>query len=426
MAEVHTSILREPSLNLAITVALSMFGFLTKAVAKIEQLSVLRQSWLSPGESVSDEAAWMVFMGMLAYCRGSLATDKRDRLYALLGLLPSTVVSQLQPLYSQSFDETWTRAMSLILQKSGSLILFSQIRVNSASPHTPEPPRQENSKDELISPATLTSQSLPSWAPDWFGDAVIGERLVADDLDFRIARETMFPKYVDDRYQNGCSIHVDQDQNLHLSGIRIDEVEKTIMSHLSGKAPHVPYIAASCMLMSCDTWASVHDQQIDHRARDIVIIRTLVSDCFPDTDASPPFRRVTANDIDTLYQWYPTADDIHTLYQGYSTAVPAILAPNHNIDPVLLHHMMMNLSNKAIFITREKGYLGMTPASCQTGDIVFLLSGGTHPVLLRPASDENETGCQYWTVVGECSGIFGLDHGKLASENLIWEDVQII
>ncbi|KAI4262180.1 MAG: hypothetical protein L6R42_002637 [Xanthoria sp. 1 TBL-2021] len=305
--------------------------------------------------------------------------------------------------------------MSMILQKSNSLYMFSQLNAGSPSPRTSELPSQEDSNSNSNNPTALTAKTLPSWASDWFSKSFFGEaRYVADAFDFRIARELMFPKYCDGRYQSGCSIHVDQDHILHLSGIRIDEVEEIIISQLPSRVPEIPYLAAGYMLIRYDIWARVHGQQIDHRAKYRIIISTLISDCIPDADSSPPFRRATTDDIDTLYEWY-------------STTVSATLPTTQNIDPVLLDHMMMmNLCDKAIFITHEKGYLGLTHASPQEGDIVFLLAGGTHPVILRPVPNENGSDCHYWTVVGECSGIFGLNYDNLADEGLVWEDVNII
>ncbi|KAL8991832.1 MAG: hypothetical protein Q9169_007613 [Polycauliona sp. 2 TL-2023] len=355
--ELQARDLRKPDreTRYAIIFASMHLGFLTTAFAKIETMSRLRQSWLSQGDSVPDEVAYLVFVRMLASCRGSLARDKRDRIYAILGLLPAIVASDLQPLYSQPFNKRWVLVMSLILQKSRSLFWFSQNYFRSTSPQISNTPTQENSNSRSIDPEVSKAQNLPSWAADWFGNSIDGRGTsVADDLEFRIASETILPRYVDDRYPSGYLIHVDQDDILHLSGMKLDKLEEQIFKHSQLRTANGPSTAAAHMEMNYDRWATARSQQTDHRAKVRIILRTLVSDCVPNVESSQPFRKATDDDIDNLYTWY-------------TTALPGSPALNEMIDPVILDHMMTNLWNKAIFISREKGYLGLTHTSPQKG-----------------------------------------------------------
>ncbi|CAN9321671.1 unnamed protein product [Alternaria alternata] len=52
-----------------------------------------------------------------------------------------------------------------------------------------------------------------------------------------------------------------------------------------------------------------------------------------------------------------------------------------------------------VFFTTEKGYLGVSPASIKTGDIVAILAGASVPIVLRP---QHNTGNRRYQVVGPC------------------------
>ncbi|KAL8671361.1 MAG: hypothetical protein Q9168_004143 [Polycauliona sp. 1 TL-2023] len=413
MAELDTRIVRDCSdeTEAAVWTASASLGYLTSAITKIKRISDLRQ-WLLTQEDVApDDKTYLVLVEMLACCRTSDATDKRDRLYALFGLLPSTVVSQFEPLYSQSFYETWILAMSLILHKSNSLFLFSQINDGGTS-RLP----LEDINSESIDLEVSTAKDLPTWATDWFSEKLQGStQSVADDLDFRIARETIFPKYIDDRYPSGHLIHVDQNRVLHLSGIKLDEVDERLPCSFPFKSADTPISAVVEISESHMTWELTHSHRASHDKQDVRFVRTLISDCIPTADSSRLFRRATDDDIDTLGLWF-------------LSVLMAETNPEEKIDvldPVLLNHMTMNLCGKSVFITREWGLLGLTYATPQEGDFIFLLAGGTHPVLLRPSPKEDESDHQYWTVVGECFGIFPTPD-DLARFGSIWEDVDII
>jgi hypothetical protein len=41
------------------------------------------------------------------------------------------------------------------------------------------------------------------------------------------------------------------------------------------------------------------------------------------------------------------------------------------------------------FFVSEKGYIGLVPETASMKDVVFLLMGCTHPVILRPVADYN-------------------------------------
>lgn len=103
-----------------------------------------------------------------------MSTDSRDRIYSILSLLPQAELSNtlLQPDYSLSMAEVYTRAAFYILETLQNLDLFSYITRPYDNPFT------DNTWDAalpVIMPPYLTAQTdeydflkyLPSWVPTW-------------------------------------------------------------------------------------------------------------------------------------------------------------------------------------------------------------------------------------------------------------------
>lgn len=126
MIELNATVARIANPSLTTTLASYFFDYLTTAVFRIERLRSLYQQWTCAG-SLAEEEIWSLLAKMLVVSRGSQSTDPRDKVYALLGLLPAVCTLELQPLYGQLPEDTWVHTMSLILRKSKSLFLFSQL-----------------------------------------------------------------------------------------------------------------------------------------------------------------------------------------------------------------------------------------------------------------------------------------------------------
>lgn len=249
-------------------------------------------------------------------------------------------------------------------------------------------------------------QHYPSWAPDWVGDRHFAQSIPAD-TDFPIAREGLFGKYLEERE---LQIETLPDHLLQLSGVAIDTVEET--SFYIPSALGISCMAdtvANIMIALSTKWARAHDQEVDHRSLPSRILRTLIADCMPVPGPPPSFRVAHMSDIVKLYSWFPSA-------------ASSIERATANLDPLTLDHMIMNLRAKTSFITREKGYLGVTPAAPQPGDVVFILNGATHPMLLRPSSDTSGAPQQRWRVVGECFIAF---HHEFDGTPKDWHDIYL-
>jgi len=123
---------------------------------------------------------------LLHTCSWSEVTDSRDKLYGVLGLLPTTI---LQPDYTLSVGRIFTQCTVTMMQKMDSLALLSQAGISV--------PR---------------FCEIPSWVPDWRNSIV----LTAPFLVFR--------EYYDAGKGSPLDISLSEDRVLALSGMIIDEI----------------------------------------------------------------------------------------------------------------------------------------------------------------------------------------------------------
>lgn len=319
---------------------------------------------------------------MLVVSRGSQSIDPRDRVYALLGLLPALCTSELQLLYGQSPEDTWIRTISLILRKSKNLFLFSQIGLTG---YQAERPRGSPQSESQNASSSMIPHD-PSWAPDWVRDrSLTGTQSIPADTDLRIAREGLFGRYIEER---GLQIEILPDHILQLSGVAIDTVEEASFYTFSVLGiSNIAFIVAQIMIVLSTKWARANNQELDYESLHSSILRILIGDCVPVPGFPSSFRVASMSDIEKSYSRLPSA----------ASASEAEIV---NLDPLTLDHMVMNLRGK--IITREKAYLALTLAVPQAGGVGFILNGFTHPMLLRPFSDTSGAPRQKWRVVGEC------------------------
>jgi hypothetical protein len=75
------------------------------------------------------------------------------------------------------------------------------------------------------------------------------------------------------------------------------------------------------------------------------------------------------------------------------------------------HHIASTTQRRRLFRC-DDGHLGLGPADTRSGDLVFVLAGGTHPCILRPSDKIHDS---LFTLVGECyidhlMDRYGVDH----------------
>ncbi|CAK7220804.1 hypothetical protein SEUCBS140593_004357 [Sporothrix eucalyptigena] len=98
-------------------------------------------------DSGSDEASnALKLQKALCMCRSKFATDARDKVYGLLGVLPEDVQDHIVPDYNLSIKDVFTNAAEYIISKT------KRLDVLGSAFHFP---------------VHISPLGLPSWVPDW-------------------------------------------------------------------------------------------------------------------------------------------------------------------------------------------------------------------------------------------------------------------
>ncbi|OAG36556.1 hypothetical protein AYO21_09213 [Fonsecaea monophora] len=297
------------------------------------------------------------FIELLAKCRRSYATDARDKIYGLLGLAPTEVTQELEPTYEISAEVLFTETAVKLIESSNSLLLFGQI-----SPH------------KLRGRKT----ALPTWVPDWDSP---GSHCA--DIELRIKQEKLFNACNSEELKS-ARVH---DFGLALMGVCVGEISdstKAMPPHCEHKDAPDRFSDWEKFSTGGSTW--VWDDKVKSSFSE-TYWRTILNGAVPD-DSGFNLRKVQNEDLDEFLQWR---------HENKWVA-----GTEH--DFVLLHgrhkwneHISRTTGGRRLFRTRY-GDLGLGPAGIKSGDLIFVLAGGSHPCILRPSKLHE----RLYTLVGEC------------------------
>ncbi len=103
-------------------------------------------AWSGPGSFPDTKGLASDLLRTLRICRGKLASDRRDKVFGILGVLPEDVRAIILPDYSRSVREVYTDVVDYLL-------------------HTTE-------RFDVVCEATAhtSGMDIPSWVPDWSHD----------------------------------------------------------------------------------------------------------------------------------------------------------------------------------------------------------------------------------------------------------------
>ncbi len=317
-----------------------------------------------------------------------LATDPRDRIFAILSLASDARRLGIWPDYSESMttDVVYTRATRAMIQSTASgLALLEMVRF----PKT------------IMNDGPATTR-LPSWVPDFasHSDPIVEEA------------EWVYTPTTDVR--EPCLLPASDERILGLRGILVD---------------HVRLIEAP--------WEK--DATLDKFYGYFVKIQHLLTavDAAPDTGGQPdsdrvPALRIMVGDLDTTRSTLtkrlglPELNKIRDALEAGELETEVLLQPNNTADidtdpqararlerynqlcdsPTLMDTVsrLRVMANRRPYRTRDAGYVGMGPCEAQPGDVIAIFPGAQTPFVLRPRAD---LGPGHFELVGEtyCHGI---------------------
>jgi hypothetical protein len=323
---------------------------------------------------------------MLSYTRVLQASDPRDKIYALLGLLSRAYAQHVPPNYAKPVSHAYLAAVKASILVDKCLDILSQVeRVRG------------------------TVGDLPSWIPDWrqpthaFG-VYLGTRPFSG-----IKRYTA---------SGNSQPRIKQSQDVNciiLQGIMFKQINRVIQFDVD-----IGLLDSDVTASSRKSWQDVYERkgrEIPSSCARAVRHSSLVPLSFP--TASDPrqdtIQRTVTRDIYSRLRSTKELDDNFPAYALWintpQSDIPLQVLQEHDryVGQVML--------NRNLFIAGDKNdaYLGMASVEVRSGDYVCVLLGGDVPFILRPLHGTSTTQtARTWQFIGE-SYVHGIMDGEFMS-----------
>ena len=359
-----------------------------KTLKKIQDLLQRVKHAFYPGRDVAGEDQ---LSRSLAIIRYSLVSDDRDRVYAMLGIIPQEIASRIVPDYTLDVEAVYRDFSQVIAESKGSLdILFS----NCLQHEIQETP------------------ALPSWVIDLREPGDLG--LAIWSRDYTIYRGSIPP------------VRILKDQGLlECKGFRVDVVDGVGHSNFGeGVNFHLP--------------SHPESKYTDEGSLKKALLRILFDDPTYEPDA-----KATWFDIPWFEGQQPDAAVMEELssqnwadivrdprvaqFQQYRLALRDWNLWGRTFESLFPHEITKRADDHQLswkvraLITCESGRLGAGTRHVQHGDLIYVIPGCRLPVLLRPEEHR-------YQVVG-LAFVDGLMLGEgmeaLNSGEYVMEDLQI-
>lgn len=372
-------------------------------------------------------SAVVELLDLLLEFRNFRATDPRDKVYALLGMVTGTHVG-IYPDYTVSTMECYTSAAFAILESSRDLRLLDALVVF------------ERNRD----------LGLPSWVPQWDSESRAemdpGQRLPSLLQSVKSASQgaRAEPLYNASLHRQFTHLGRIGPNVLVLDGLVMDKIvdlsdalffpvsyhSQLAASGLSVDNPDYPDFVKSGIIQmgqQCDTLTTwrrlgIHD---------------VPSQQYPTGETHLiAFLYTTNGPEDDLVQASEELQDAIHLHDSPNSHLSTIMGAALDTTSTTSRHMFQGLLqlnagaakasagvslphcwDKRLARTAN-GYLGLLPSSAQVGDSLALLPGASTPVVIRASGDSQ------WSLIGSCY-VHGLMHGEAWDESRV-ERLQFI
>jgi hypothetical protein len=370
---------------------------------------------------------------LLHQCRNLGCADPRDRIYALLSLLPLLINIGMEPCYDNSITtaKIYIDLVRKLIRGTGSLEILNCVREW----------RHDHKLNEML--------DLPSWAPNW---AAITNRDPAPLLDW--ADPT---SYGPSRYRAARLLkaslegHTGDSRQLIIGGIRFDEIsELGIPWHPSTDITNSPPISRHG-IGALEQWEELafserpfcpYGSETDPKARKEALLRTYVADFTCEGGGVPHDHLLTyieswCDRVGWTSSISPKGSSSTHLKSAlrdsaawvqHMTTLMAHARPTRNplravkASRKLSRHgpseymayaqrIYTSCAHRRLLVTK-RGYIGLAPWNAETGDVVAVLHGGETPFLLHPGAEPG-----VYSLVGEC-----FVYGIMGGEALGWEN----
>lgn len=297
---------------------------------------------------------------LLGLVRQADATNKRDKVYSILGLLDPVISVDIVPDYSLSVQQVYTEFMISVIKNTGNL-------------------------DEIVYGGIPDLEGWSSWVPDW---RLPFDRNHTQYLGSRQINKTSTPQI---RFRDKG----DKGSLLVCSGVQVDTVDSMTAEPSTPCLPTKPRHALD--RYSGQTSKALQQTLLMHHpgATEEVLLEIPWEEEYGQTtkwhelSQSSYFRK--------FHEFRECNKDFRIGGKTLRSFFPRYAGKAVNIETILacLRLTVLSLDRRAL-ITTETGYLGLAPITVCPGDVVTMLFGCKCPVVLRPCRGN------MYRVVGEC------------------------
>ncbi|KAF2462308.1 heterokaryon incompatibility protein-domain-containing protein [Lineolata rhizophorae] len=339
-------------------------------------------------------------LGLLLRCRKFLASDVRDKVFALLGLADDTGPEALdfQPDYGLDIATVYTRLAFALIHSESSLDVLSA----------------------RMAPSRELQVMLPSWVPDWSTPVGLptfsGRESLANHESFDMER---------DRNATKDSLAVarlgENEKTLGIEGYVVDHIERlgSVLPGSDELQDYKIYLFAVLSLMrsyiqvfiewegfaepfSGETYAWTNESIMDAYWKTITACSTHME------------AEVSRADFLEWNSYYHPLLSLRNLV-GYSIASSSLFAWltlaisllkilfRGSSDPIF--GTALDIAENRRLIRTSKGLLGLAPAAARQNDRIGLFKGGRVPLVVRQKT-------QHWELIGDVY-VHGMMEGEL-------------
>ena len=329
------------------------------------------------------------------------ATDPRDKVYGLLGLMDESVAGLIKPDYTSTVAGVYRSFALAVIKGTGSLDTLR---------HCPS-----------------TDRSLfPSWVPDW-RPMQAATPLTISDTAFNTSRSS------------AAIVHpIDNSQLLCCKGFILDRIDG--MGNMWAKAWSPEFIAQSRgtanaygtfeasraaiwkSLVACNRITSV--PLTPDLEKDFALLLATPAIAMLDLPVGSPLRTLVKSNV---FKWC-----VDSLKGGADFIVAGRCIEEYlqkevepkDIDVVNLRDALMQRDRVGLYrrlITTERGYVGMALDTVEQGDAVAVILGCSMPMVLRKQAGQT-SGNVRWRIIGECY-VHGIMNGEAMGLGVEIQDI---
>ena len=414
---------------------------------------------------VESESLWRQksntnLMTLLRLYYSKEATDPRDKIYGLLGLVRDWGhIKPITPDYSvsvaQLYQETAMRSIAVTKkfecltyradsEVSRNAMQFNELVQNvkmGLAYYNQLPPEadymQKYLKEEVMKKGKPDPIEIPfsSWAPNW---AKINEIPYATSVTDRMNRALAFDacggrSASEPRMLYTASPVLSRSAVLTASAMRVGKVGQFSHNMRAGRGTTMmPFLVNSMATISEKEFPlPLNPDEEDMEpyvaggTRYEALCRAVCGDTFFASHSNSAgrngvsmFRRATVDDLESIRLWRKWLFKSKHKSAGYKPPNPEDFEDQDDYQRALeANRAIRSIGVQRRFIVLDSGHVGMAPLA-MAEDVIVILMGASTPVVLRPLGDieVEEVGIQtLWIVVGECYLVGAMD-GELLEQ----------